>query len=78
MIEKWKINEAAFKSSTSYSGNEFVEGVKWAEKEIFEDDDITNLFANIMMLMLRLCLCSIRLATKLSLKVLKIMNHSLI
>ena len=37
MIEKWKINEAAFKCSTSYSGNEFVEGVKWAEKEIFED-----------------------------------------
>ena len=43
MIEKWKINEAAFKCSTSYSGNEFVECVKWAEKEIFEDDDITNL-----------------------------------
>ena len=43
MIEKWKINEAAFKCSTSYSGNEFVEGVKLAEKEIFEDDDITNL-----------------------------------
>ena len=43
MIEKCKINEAAFKCSTSYSGNEFVEGVKWAEKEIFEDDDIITL-----------------------------------
>ena len=40
MIEKWGKNEEEFKCSISYSGNEFVEGVKWAEKD---DDDITNL-----------------------------------